>query len=104
MPLTRDFRETVMARVKSDPAFRGELIVEATNAFLMDDMEAGKTLLRDYLNATESIADIARELQVNEKSLRRMLGPKGNPTLKNFLSLLKVCSSAERLTLEVCHH
>jgi len=42
MPLTRDFRETVMARVKSDPAFRGELIVEATNAFLMDDMETGK--------------------------------------------------------------
>jgi hypothetical protein len=72
MPLTRDFRETVMARVKSDPAFRGELIVEATNAFLMDDMETGKALLRDYLNATESIADIARELQVNEKSLRRM--------------------------------
>ena len=43
MPLTRDFRETVMARVKSDPAFRGELIVEATNAFLMDDMEPGKS-------------------------------------------------------------
>ena len=90
-----------MARVKSDPTFRGELIVEATNAFLMDDMETGKGLLRDYLNATESIADIARELQVNEKSLRRMLGPKGNPTLKNFPSLLKVCSSAERLTLQL---
>ncbi|MBU1744030.1 MAG: hypothetical protein KJ649_03915 [Proteobacteria bacterium] len=84
MPLTRDFRETVMARVKSDPAFRGELIVEATNAFLMGDMETGKALLRDYLNATESIADIARELQVNEKSLRRMLGPKGNPTLDDL--------------------
>ena len=44
MPLTRDFRETVMARVKSDPAFRGELIVEATNAFLMDE-----TRKRDWL-------------------------------------------------------
>jgi hypothetical protein len=43
-------------------------------------------------------------LLVTEKSLRRMLGPKGNPTLKNFLSLLKVCSSAERLTLQVCSH
>ncbi len=64
MPLTRNFRETVMARVKSDPVFRGELIVEATNAFLLADMETGKALLRDYLNATESIADIARELQV----------------------------------------
>ena len=104
MPLTRDFRETVMARVKSDPAFRGELIVEATNAFLIDDVETGKALLRDYLNATKSIAHIAQELQLNEKSLRRMVGPKGNPTLKNFLSLLKVCSSAEHLTLQVSYH
>ncbi|MDO8722038.1 MAG: hypothetical protein Q7J31_07390 [Syntrophales bacterium] len=67
-------------------------------------IETGKALLREYLNATESIADIARELQVNEKSLRRMLGPKGNPTLKNFLSLLKVCSSVEHLTLQVSQH
>jgi DNA-binding phage protein len=56
------------------------------------------------LNATKSIAETARELEINEKSLRRMLGPKGNPTLKNFLSLLKVCSSTECLTLQVCHH
>ena len=62
MALTRNFEETVMARIKSDPAFRGELIVEATNAILMDDRETGKALLRDYLNATETIADIAREL------------------------------------------
>jgi hypothetical protein len=48
------------------------LIIEATNAFLVDDMETGKALLRDYLNATESIAEIARELEINEKSLRRM--------------------------------
>ncbi len=104
VPLTKDFKETVMARVKTDPAFRTELIVESTNAFLTGDMETGKALLRDYLNATESVAEIARELQVNEKSLRRMLGPKGNPTLKNFLSILKACSSAERLELRVCQH
>ncbi|MEI6314240.1 MAG: hypothetical protein WCO89_05170 [Syntrophus sp. (in: bacteria)] len=54
MPLTMDFRETVMTRIKSDPAFRGELIIEATNAFLMDDMETGKSLLSDYLNASET--------------------------------------------------
>ena len=62
MPLTKGFKETVMARVKKDPVFRSELIVEATNAFLTGDMETGKALLRDYLNANESAADIAREL------------------------------------------
>jgi len=53
---TKGFNETVMARVKKDPAFRTELIVESTNAFLTGDMETGKALLLDYLNATESVA------------------------------------------------
>lgn len=104
MPLTRDFRETVVARAKSDREFRSELIIEATNAFLDGEIETGKALLRDYLNGTESLAEIAGELQLNEKSLRRMLGPKGNPTLKNFVGILKACSSVEHLTLKVCHH
>jgi len=104
MPLTRDFKETVMARAKSDRIFRSELIIEATNAFLGGDVETGKALLRDYLNGTESIVDIAQELQINEKSLRRMLGPKGNPTLKNFISILHACSLVEHLSLKVCHH
>ncbi len=47
MPLTREFKDTVMARVQRDPEFRTALIVEATNAFLDDDVETGKALLRD---------------------------------------------------------
>jgi DNA-binding phage protein len=104
MTLTRDFKETVMSRVKKDPTFRSELIVEATNAFLAGDIETGKSLLRDYLNATEALPTIASELDLNEKSIRRMLGPKGNPTLKNFLSLLTACSRIEHLKLQICHH
>jgi DNA-binding phage protein len=104
MPLTRDFRETVMARVKRDPEFRSELIIEATNALLEGDIEAGKSLLRDYLNATESLPVVASELNMHEKSIRRMLGPKGNPTLKNFIGILKACTRMESLKLEICHH
>jgi putative addiction module killer protein len=104
MTLTRNFRETVMARVKRDPAFRGDLLIEATNAFLEGDLDTGKSLLRDYLNATEALPAIAEELQLNEKSIRRMLGPKGNPTLKNFINLLSACSRLEHLRLAVCRH
>ena len=96
MPLTRDFRETIVARAKSDQAFRSELIIEATNAFLAGEIETGKALLRDYLNGTESLTDIARRMQINEKSLRRMLGPKGNPTLKNFVGILKGLGCLEK--------
>lgn len=60
-------------------------------------------LLRDYLNATESLPAIASELNIHEKSIRRMLGPKGNPTLKNFIAILKACTRMEHLKLEICH-
>ena len=104
MALTREFKHTVMARVQQDPEFRSELIREATNAFLNDDVETGKALLRDYLNATELLAEVAKELDLNVKSIRRMLGPSGNPTLKNFTRILKACSQAEHIKLEVCSH
>jgi len=104
MPLTRDFKDTVMARVQRDPAFRSALLVEATDAFLGGDIDSGKALLRDYLNATAALPAIAAELNLNEKSLRRMLGPAGNPTLKNFINLLTACSRIEHVQLRVCQH
>ena len=102
MPLTREFKETVMLRAKQDPDFRQELIVEATNAFLDGDIDTGKRLLRDYLNATEALPSIAKELKQNEKSIRRMVGPQGNPTLKNFASLINACKRRESIDLHVC--
>ena len=102
MPLTRNFKETVMRRVRQDPNFRQELIIEATNAFLEDDLDTGKQLLRDYLNATEALPFIAGELKQDEKSIRRMVGIRGNPTLRNFANLLNACKRRENLKLHVC--
>lgn len=101
MALTREFKETVQLRVKKDPEYRKELIVGATNAFLDGDIGTGKTLLRDYLNATESFPYIARELARDVKSIRRMLGPRGNPTLRNFINLLGACKRQENIDLRV---
>jgi len=101
MALTREFKDTVMLRAKQDPTFRQELIVEATNAFLDGDVNTGKNLLRNYLNATEALPSIAKELAQDEKSIRRMIGPKGNPTLRNFVNLLGACKKREHLTLHV---
>lgn len=104
MPLTKQFRETVMARARTDKEFREELIIEATNALLEGDIDTGKSLIKDYLNATEAFAAVADQLQKDEKSIRRMLGPSGNPTLKNFIGILQACSSTEHLNLKICHH
>ena len=53
MPLTRDFRETIQARVQSDPAFRQELLKEGVECLLSGEMETAKAVLRDFINATD---------------------------------------------------
>lgn len=88
-------------QAKQDPEYLKELIIEVTNAFSDGDIDTGKTLLRDYLNATESLPTNAQELFQYEKSIRRMIGPRGNLTLNNFINLLGACKRRENLDLKV---
>ena len=52
MPITRKFRDTVWARAQDDARFRAAMLTEAVNELLAGDLEAGKAMLRDYVNAT----------------------------------------------------
>jgi hypothetical protein len=52
LALTRDLRQTILARVERDPAFRVALLKEGVECLLSGDVETGKTVLRDYINAT----------------------------------------------------
>ena len=52
MALTRNFRETIHARAKRDSAYREAMLTEAIDSLLSGEMEAGKAILRDYINAT----------------------------------------------------
>ncbi len=52
MALTRDFKVTIQARVERDPAFREALLKEGVECLLSGDVETGKAVLRDYINAT----------------------------------------------------
>jgi hypothetical protein len=54
MPITRNFKETVQARALCDPEFREGILKEGIECMLSGDMETGKALLRDYINATPS--------------------------------------------------
>jgi hypothetical protein len=44
MALTRDFEETILARVKRDPRFRKALLKEAVENFLAGDAQTGKLI------------------------------------------------------------
>lgn len=89
MPLTHSFRETVADRAKASPGFRAALVEEAVQALADGDMETARTLLRDVANATLGFQVLARETGIPEKSLMRMLGPNGNPSLLNLGSIIR---------------
>ena len=50
MALTREFKETVQARARTDPAFREALLKEAVDAMLAGEVDVGKAVLRDHIN------------------------------------------------------
>lgn len=101
MPITREFRETVLARARTDRQFRQAMLAEAVNELLAGDVAAGKAILRDYINATITFDRLAKALKKPSKSLQRMLGPQGNPTADSIFGIIKVLQGAERVQLQV---
>lgn len=101
MPLTRDFKETVQARIARDPAYRKELLREGVECLLSGDLDTGKAILRDHINATIGFEALGRVTNKSTKSLMRMLGPKGNPQARNLLDVIAQLQRAERLYFQV---
>ncbi|MEP6593032.1 MAG: transcriptional regulator [Acidobacteriota bacterium] len=101
MPLTKDFKATVQARVARDPKFRKELLRESVECLLAGDLETGKALLRDYINATIGFEELSEQTHTPSKSLMRMLGPKGNPQARNLLDVIAHLQQAEGYILGV---
>ena len=60
MPLTREFKETVQARLRSDRKYRKQLLREGVECLLGADLDTGKAILRDYINATIGFEELSR--------------------------------------------
>lgn len=101
MTLTRDFKQTIQARVRRDPAFRKELLREAIDSLLVGDMETGKIVLRDYINATVGFTKLSRSTRIPPKSIMRMLGPTGNPRAQNIFQIVATLQQYEGIRLHV---
>ena len=101
MPLTRDFKETVQARARRDPAFREGLLKEGIECLLAGEVEAGKTILRDYINATIGFEELGSLTNKPTKSLMRMFGPNGNPQARNLFQVISLIQQHQGVQLEV---
>ena len=99
MALTRDFRETIMERAARDEQYRKGLLAEAVNEILEGNLDAGKAMLRDFINATITFPTLAQKMNKSSKSIHRMLGPRGNPRMDSMVGILKVLQDQERIRL-----
>ena len=80
MALTRDYKETVLARIKREPKFARALYAEAVNSLLEGETEIGLSILRDLVHAGITFKKLAKQSGLGEKALHRMLSNRGNPT------------------------
>jgi DNA-binding phage protein len=101
MALTKEFKDTVKARAERDPAFREALLTEAVEQLLAGELEGGKAVLRDYINATVGFERLAKATGTPPKSLMRMLGPKGNPRASNLLTMIGKLQRISKIHLAV---
>ncbi len=101
MALTRDFKETIRARVARDPKFCKELLREGIESMLTGDISTAKTILRDYINATVGFTGLADATHIPSKSLMRMLGPNGNPRADNLFVVISFLQHREGVRFQV---
>ncbi len=101
MPLTRSFKETVQARAQRDRAFREALFAEGVDALLAGDIDTGKAILRDYINATVGFDKLSEQTGAPAKSLMRMLGPRGNPNARNLFAIIDRLQKSSGVHLSV---
>ena len=100
MTLTREFKQTIVERVKRDPAFANALLDEAANLFLGGEPDAARLILRDLVNATVGFEHLAELTHKPSKSLHRMLSPKGNPSMDNLAAIFRVVRDRLQVNFE----
>lgn len=101
LALTRDFKKTIVERVRRDPEFARAMVDEAATLFLSGEADTARLVLRDLVNATVGFEKLAGETGKPVKSLHRMLSRTGNPTMDNVSAILVVIRKKLGAEMEV---
>jgi DNA-binding phage protein len=84
MALTRDYKETVLARIRSDRKFARLFYAGAIEMLLEGETSEALSMLCDLGHAGITFKELARQTGLSEKTLHRMLNRDGNPTARNL--------------------
>jgi len=95
--------EAEVAELRADRELASEYLKAAMESLdNPDDRAAGLMALRTVAEAYGGLGAVAAEAGISRESLYRALSPKGNPTLKTLLAVLK--SVDMRLSVEPARH
>jgi DNA-binding phage protein len=92
--LTRDFKNSIVARIQREPAFARALLDESIDLFVQGEPELAKDILRDLVNATVGFEPMAAGMGKPAKSVHRMLSKSGNPTMRNVSAIFAALQRA----------
>lgn len=101
MALTRDYKDTVIARIERDPSFAKALLSEAASLFLNGEAATARILLRDLVNSTIGFENLAEISKKPSKSLHRMLSKQGNPSMENLAIILSAICNSLNISFEI---
>lgn len=85
---TKRHREDLLERL-SNASYASEYLKAALDETVQDgDMEAFLLALKNIVDATESVQNVASKADISRQHLHRLLSGKGNPTIETLASVL----------------
>jgi len=99
--LIRQYKETLIANVQSDLAFQKALLREAVETLLSGDVDTGKIVLRDYINATIGFEKLSAKVKIPSKNLKSTFAPRGNLRAKGLFAVIHALQQDAGVELHV---
>ena len=83
------------------PEYADALFEQGIQAMLDGDVGVGKSIVRDYINATIGFEALAKEVDKSPKSVMRMFSDKGNPNASNLFTVISKLQHSAKKQLQV---
>lgn len=96
---TMSYNTMLKNMVAENPNMVAEMLEGALNLILSGEVDAGRILLKNYVDVTIGFPELARRIGKDEKNLRRSLSERGNPTANNLFNIVQACASASNVTI-----
>jgi DNA-binding phage protein len=87
--------DAIQAKAARDSGFRRGLLCDVLAFMLAGDVNKMKLTLKTYIHATLGFPALAEDTGIHANSLFRMLGPRGNPRLRNLATILTALQKHE---------